>query len=719
MSTDEQDLVARELGTGDQELGAGGLSTGDQGLGGRSLSRGEPGLDAGVLSTGEQGIGVTGAGAGGQGLVVDGLSVAYDSAQVLYDVSFTVAPGETFGLVGESGCGKSTLAYALARHFAPGGRVLGGGVRLDGTDVLALGGRRLREWRASRLAFVHQDAAGSLDPTMRIGRQLAEVLRGRGLSRRESRERAVELLRTVRLPDPERLVDRYPHQLSGGQQQRVVIAAALAVQPRLLILDEPTTGLDASVEHEVLGLLKELRGRLNAAVVFVSHDLGLIGRMCDRVGVLYAGRLVETGRVGEVLVAPAHPYTAGLLAAVPVLGVTRRQRPLRPLPGRLPLPGETTAGCTFAPRCALAEDACRATEPVLDVEAVPGRAVRCLHPGEATVEVGTQGGGERPIDKPAVLVEVRGLVRKFGHTTAVDHVDLTIREGEVLGLVGESGSGKTTLARAVAGLAPDGAGTLRLRGEPLPAHLARREARLRPRIQMVFQNPDASLNPSHTVRTVLRRALATLGDASDASLDALLDRARIDADLLGRRPAQLSGGQKQRVSIARGFAGRPDLVICDEPVSALDVSVQAAVLEVLADQRDRTGTSYLFISHDLAVVGHLADRIAVMYRGVIVEQGPAADVLGGPSHPYTALLVEAAARPVVTSLPETPDSAPAGPSGCRFADRCTRRIAGLCADVPPPDRDLGAGHVVRCHLDPSDLPAGIPYSAALSVSDPL
>ncbi|MFE5033763.1 dipeptide ABC transporter ATP-binding protein [Streptomyces sp. NPDC056683] len=682
------------------------------------------------MSTDEQELAVEGAGPDGQGLVVAGLSVAYDSAQVLYDVSFSVGPGEIFGLVGESGCGKSTLAYALARHFAPGGRVLGGGVRLDGTDVLGLSGKRLREWRASRLAFVHQDAAGSLDPTMRIGRQLAEVLRGRGLSHRESAERAVELLRTVRLPDPQRLVRRYPHQLSGGQQQRVVIAAALAVQPRLLVLDEPTTGLDASVEHEVLGLLKELRGRLNAAVVFVSHDLGLIGRMCNRVGVLYAGRLVETGRVGEVLAAPAHPYTTGLLAAVPVLGVTRQERPLRPLPGRLPLPGETATGCSFAPRCALAEDACRAAEPALDTEAVPGRSVRCLHPVEATqevgtaevgtVEAGTSAGSERSGRTPAALVEVRGLVRKFGHTVAVDHVDLTIREGEVLGLVGESGSGKTTLARAVAGLAPDGEGTLRLRGAPLPAGLARRDPSLRPCIQMVFQNPDASLNPSHTVRTVLRRSLATLADPSGPSLDALLDRTRIDADLLDRRPARLSGGQKQRVSIARSFAGRPDLVICDEPVSALDVSVQAAVLEVLADQRDRTGTSYLFISHDLAVVGHLADRIAVMYRGVIVEEGPAADVLHGPSHPYTALLVEAAARPVVTGPPpEEPGQVPARPSGCRFADRCTRRIAGLCEDVPPPERGLGGGHFVRCHLASSDLPAGIPATAAPRVADPL
>ncbi|MER6466713.1 ABC transporter ATP-binding protein [Streptomyces sp. NPDC001228] len=656
-----------------------------------------------------------------QGLVVEGLSTAYDTGQVLHDVSFTVAPGEIFGLVGESGCGKSTLAYALARHFAPGGRVLGGGVRLDGTDVLALHGRSLREWRASRLAFVHQDAAGSLDPTMRIGRQLAEVLCGRGLTRRDRARRAVDLLRTVRLPDPERLVHRYPHQLSGGQQQRVVIAAALAVQPRLLILDEPTTGLDASVEHEVLGLLMELRGRLNAAVVFVSHDLGLIGRMCDRVGVLYAGRLVETGRVGEVLAAPAHPYTAGLLAAVPVLGATRSERPLLPLPGRLPLPAETTIGCAFAPRCALAEDACRTAEPPLDAAAVPGRTVRCLHPGRAAAAADTAALPEPPGTprEATALIEVRGLVRTFGSTVAVDHVDLTVREGEVLGLVGESGSGKTTLARAVAGLAADGEGSLRLRGTPLPARLARRDPGQRPRIQMVFQNPDASLNPSHTVRTILRRALATLADPTATSPAALLDRVRLDIDLLDRRPDRLSGGQKQRVSIARGFAGRPDLVICDEPVSALDAGVQAAILEVLAGQRDRTGTSYLFISHDLAVVGYLADRVAVMYRGVIVEEGPAADVLRGPSHPYTALLVEAATRPVASGTPDAADTAPARPGGCRFADRCTRRIDGLCADVPPPERDLGAGHVVRCHLDPSDLPTGIPATAVLGAADPL
>ncbi|MFD7003549.1 dipeptide ABC transporter ATP-binding protein [Streptomyces mirabilis] len=649
------------------------------------------------------------------GLSVKGLSVAYGPAQVLHDVSFSVAPGEIFGLVGESGCGKTTLAYALARHLPPGGRLLGGTVRVDGTDLLALGPKELRRWRAGSLAFVHQDAAGALDPTMRVGKQLAEILRHRGLSRAHAAARTVELLRRVRLPRPEAIVRRYPHQLSGGQQQRVVIAAALAVEPRLLVLDEPTTGLDASVEHEVLTLLAELRTELRAAVVFVSHDLGLVGRMCDRVGVLYAGRLVEAGKTGSVLEAPAHPYTAALLGAVPLFGTTRRTRPLHAVPGRLPLPGESGGGCAFAPRCALAEDACRAGEPALDRDTLPGREVRCLHPGQATVRSAIPAPVPVPVPSPVsapdddrpVLLEVRGLVRAFGRTSAVDHVDLTVREGEVLGLVGESGSGKTTLARAIAGLGPGGEGTIRLRGKDLPPQVARRGPEARRRVQMVFQNPDATLNPSHTVRTVLTRALTTLAGAAEAAaMDALTERTRIDSDLLESRPARLSGGQKQRVAIARSFAGHPDLVVCDEPVSALDVSVQAAVLELLAEQRDRTGTSYLFISHDLAVVGYLADRIAVMYRGTVVEEGPAPDVLRGPSHPYTATLVEAASRSVDTAAPTSPEPLqPHDGDGCRFADRCTRRVEGLCERVAPPERDLGRGHVIRCHLDIEALPA--------------
>ena len=682
------------------------------------------------------------------GLEVRGLSVGYESpdgpdgvAQVLHDVSFSVAPGEIFGLVGESGCGKSTLAYALAHHLAPGGRVLGGTLRVDGTDVLALGERELRRWRADRLAFVHQDAAGSLDPTMRIGAQLGEILRGRGLSRAEASARTVELLRQVRLPDPETLARRYPHQLSGGQQQRVGIAAALAVEPRLLVLDEPTTGLDASVEHDVLSLLVELRGQLSAAVVFVSHDLTLVGRLCDRVGVLYAGRLVEAGGVGPVLDAPAHPYTAALLETVPRLGVNRAERRLRPIPGRLPRLGAAEPGCSFAPRCPRARDDCRAAEPGLvpygESAESAERLVRCLHPGPSADggpadvpgrPAEGRGDGEAAVAERPVLLEVRGLVRGYGRTIAVDHVDLTIRQGEVLGLVGESGSGKTTLARAVAGLGPGGAGELRLREQKLPALLARRSAAQRRRVQMVFQNPDATLNPSHTVRTVLTRALATLaGPDGPAPLERLTERTRVDPELLDRLPAQLSGGQKQRVAIARSFAGEPDLVVCDEPVSSLDASVQASVVELLAEQRDRAGTSYLFISHDLAVVGYLADRIAVMYRGSVVESGPAAEVLRGPSHPYTSVLVAAASRlpgPADTAARPVPQPVlqpVAGPAssagGCRFADRCPYRIDGLCAQTTPPDRTVAPGHTVRCHLDVPALPVWSAAPVGVGASD--
>ncbi|HET8661562.1 MAG TPA: ABC transporter ATP-binding protein [Micromonosporaceae bacterium] len=659
------------------------------------------------------------------GLVVDGLSVAYPAGPVLHDIRLAVRPGETFGLVGESGCGKTTLGYLLGGHLEAGGRVLGGRVLVDGVDVLALRPAALRRWRASHVAFVHQEAASSLDPTMRVGRQVAHVLRAQGLPRQAVAARARELLSRVRLPDVDALARRYPHQLSGGQQQRVVIACALATRPRLLVLDEPTTGLDASVQHEVLGLLTGLATELATAVVLVSHDLPLVGQACDRVGVLYAGRLVEVGPVGEVLAAPAHPYTVALLDSAPTLGVPRAARPLATIPGRPPRPGETGAGCRFAPRCPAAVDACRSAEPAL-AELAPagaalvpsgGHAVRCLRPGA----VGRAAPGARPAPagRPGpVLLQVRGLTRRYGRTVALDNVDLTIHHGEVVGLVGESGSGKTTLARAVVGLGPPGEGDVLLDGQELPARVTQRSRQLRRRVQMVFQNPDTTLNPEHRVRHILHRAIRTLRGHDD--VPALARRAQLDDDLLDCLPARLSGGQKQRVAIARSFAGSPSLVVCDEPVSALDVSVQAGVLETLARQRDRTGTSYLFISHDLAVVGYLADRVAVLYRGVLVEQGPAGQVLAGPHHPYTARLVAATAP--TAAAPAFVEPAPVDPAGdgpgCRYASRCPYRIAGRCDRVAPPAVALDDGHLVRCHLDPASLPSaawlapGSPAAAA-------
>ncbi|WP_182879224.1 ABC transporter ATP-binding protein [Microbispora sp. H10949] len=645
------------------------------------------------------------------GLEVEDLSVAYGGKAAVRGVSFTVAPGQTYGLVGESGCGKTTVGRALGGQVARGGAITSGRIGVDGVDVLGLPPAGLRRWRAAALAVVHQEASASLDPTMRVGTQLAQALRARGRDRRE----VPALLERVRLPDPRAIARRYPHQLSGGQQQRVVIAAALAARPRLLVLDEPTTGLDATVEREILELIGELRVELAAAVVLISHDLDLVGRLCDRVGVLYAGRLVEEGPAEAVLREPAHPYPAALLAGTPRLGRTRRTHPLTSIPGHPPVPGEELAGCPFAQRCPQADTVCHSTAPALS-EAVPATAdvpepraasglvalhrVSCHHPGQARRPEPRPRPAQRQSaeTEPAVpesgpLLEIRGLTRRYGRTVAVDGVDLVIRRGEVVGLVGESGSGKTTLARAVAGLAGPGPGTITLHGGPLHPSVTRRDPGQRRAVQMVFQNPYASLNPSHTVRTILARAARSLGGTRDPAV--LAGEAGLDAHILDARPDRLSGGQRQRVAIARAFAGEPDLVVCDEPVSALDVSVQAGVLRLLDDRQRAAGTSYLFISHDLAVVGYLADRIAVMYQGRIVEQGPAGQVLHGPHHPYTALLV-GSRRP-------GPPGRVSG-TGCPFAGTCPSRIDGLCDTSAPPARDLGQEHVVRCHLDPGRLP---------------
>ncbi|MGW4643275.1 dipeptide ABC transporter ATP-binding protein [Sphaerisporangium sp. NPDC004334] len=662
------------------------------------------------------------------GLRVEGLRVAYETArgraEAVSGVSFEVAAGETYGLVGESGCGKTTLGRALGRYLPRGGSITGGRVEVDGTDVLGLTTDGLRRWRGSSLAVVHQEAGSALDPTMRIGAQLAEALRLQGRTRAEARREATRLLERVMLPDPAAIARRYPHQLSGGQQQRVVIAAALAARPRLLILDEPTTGLDATVRHEILGLIGALRADLAAAIVLISHDLAMVGRLCDRVGVLYAGRLIEQGPAAEVLATPRHPYTAALIAAVPRFGRTWRDRPLAAITGRPPAPGENGAGCAFAPRCPHADETCRARRPALEAAGVhdarTGRSVRCHHAAELIgrldpAEEGQDPAGDRGAPaRPGVggpLLEIRALTRRHAGIPVLRDVDLTIGHGEVLGLVGESGSGKTTLARAVVGLGPEGSGTIRLDGRELPAAVGRRDAGALRRIQMVFQNPDASLNPSHTVRTVLARALRSL--RGGLTPEGLAVRAGLGEHLLDSRTDRLSGGQKQRVAIARAFAGEPDLVVCDEPVSALDVSVQAEVLRLLADQRRRTGTSYLFISHDLAVVGYLADRIAVMYRGRILEQGPAADVLAGPHHPYTASLVTASEASLGASgTAAAGDPAAPGPAGCRFAHRCPLRVDGLCEKEEPPVLALGGDHAVRCHLDVAELPrSGVPVAA--------
>jgi len=644
-------------------------------------------------------------------LDVERLSVAYRPGgrlrPVLRDVSLHIRAGETYGLVGESGCGKSTLAMAVMRYLGPTGAVTGGGIRVDGEDVLALDRRALRHWRGARAAAVYQEPGRALNPTMRVGEQVAEVLRYHAhATRAEAEARARDLLGRVSLADPAAIARRWPHELSGGQQQRIVLAMALAGRPRLLILDEPTTGLDVTVEAEVLDVVRDLRNELAGAVLFISHNLALIGESCDRVGVLYAGRLVEEGPVGDVLARPRHPYTAALLGCVPPLGATKHGGQLRPIPGALPAPGSLDGGCPFAPRCDRAGPECVTEAPPLrPIDG--GRRVACWRPVDSA-PVPISGPAAVPPGPPAAkavrdeLISLRDVTVAYHRTVAAADVDLAIGRGEAVGLVGESGSGKTTLGRALLGLVTPTSGEVWLDGRRLPAALGSRDDATIRRLQMVFQSPDSTLNPRLSVRTTLQRAITRLG--GQRTVEELADSVQLSAVQLDQHPDALSGGLKQRVAIARAFAGRPDLVVCDEPVSALDVSVQAGILQLLARLQREQDVAYLFISHDLAVTRYLADRIAVMYRGRLVEVGPAAAVFAPPHHPYTDVLLAA-----VPAIGRPRRRLPAGATslsaamGCPLADRCPLAVPGLCDRDAPPWRQLAPGHQVRCHLDAGGL----------------
>jgi peptide/nickel transport system ATP-binding protein len=645
---------------------------------------------------------------------------------ILRNIDLAIGRGETIGLVGESGCGKSTLALAMMGYLKSGLHVLEGDSLFRGRNVFDMGTRALEDIRGGELALIPQNAGQSLTPTSRIGRQIDESVKlHTRLVREQRRERVIELLLQVRLPQPEELLKRYPHELSGGQQQRAAIAMALAGEPDVLLLDEPTTGLDVTTQAHILELLRDLAAETGTAMVYVSHDLGAIARVSDRIAVMYAGELVLEGPARQVLKQPAHPYARGLLLSIP-----RLKEAVVPasMPGRPPLPGGAGQGCGFADRCPMAEQRCRDKRPTLEPTTTQ-EFVRChfherveqLPPPEPPKRPDRSGRDETDsilqfndvaisYAKPGIVDQILG--RQPNVTPTINEIDLTIRQGETFGLVGESGSGKSTILRAIAGLLPPQSGTITYEeAESLNTSVEERSNDLLRCVQLIFQNPDASLNPRHTVAEILAQPLKLYfglgGDELRERSVALLEQVRLRVDYLERLPSQLSGGEKQRVAVARAFAAEPKLVLCDEVTSALDVSVQAAVLDLLIQLQVDQGTTYVFVSHDLAVVRALADRVAVLYQGRLCEMGPSENVYRFPSHPYTEVLLGAVLEPDPDAEPtlaadDVADLFPP-PKGCPFQRRCPRKIGDICDDETPPWRPAEFGHAIRCHIPLDEL----------------
>ena len=676
-------------------------------------------------------------------LEINDLSVAYKirGGEILAvrNISYNINPGEVFAVVGESGCGKSTVAWAVTNFLGNNGYVKNGSIKLEGRELVNLEKKELNKLRGNKFSMVYQDPMQSLNPSLKIGLQMREVLKYHSnMSPKKIEDRCLDMLNRVHMPDPRNVMRRYPHQISGGQQQRVIIAMSLLTNPTLLIMDEPTTALDVTVEAAVLDLIQELCVEFNTSIMFITHNLGVVARIASKVGVMYAGELVEEGSVQNVFELPRHPYTQGLMRCVPKLGSSKTSSVLHPIQGRVPHPSKRSKACVFNPRCDYKTELCETKRPILS-DAGNGTRVRCHLKDNIGVtalkaeQISVPSGKTDSLSDSPVILEVEelktyypkaksGKLKEFfsrekKYVKALEKASFKVEKGKTLGIVGESGCGKSTLLKTIIGLEKASNGKIRFFDQDVTARIEKRNVELVREMQMVFQNPDSTLNPAYSVgsqiaRPMLRFNKVPVFQVREETIK-LLKLMRLGAGYYDRLPNQLSGGEKQRVGIARALASQPALLLCDEPVSALDVSVQAAIINLLIDIQEELNTTLVFISHDLSVVRFFADTICVMYLGNIMEVGSTEEICQPPFHPYTEALLSAVPIPDPKikqrqiRLEGTIPSAVNPPKGCSFNTRCPRRMMLADPDVcltPPPVQKQG-NHSICCHLSWEQLTA--------------
>jgi peptide/nickel transport system ATP-binding protein len=679
-------------------------------------------------------------------LLIENLYVSYSTrhgkTRVLRDLSLEIERDETYGVVGESGCGKTTLAFAIMKYLGRNGLVDSGKIIFNGEDLLPKSEREMQQIWGKKISMIYQDPTSALNPSVRIGKQISEVLETQNsLSKQEIKRKTVSILEKMQIADPHVIVNSYPHQLSGGMRQRICIGMALITNPDLLIMDEPTTNLDVTTEANILDMISDLRKEFDAAIVYISHNLGVVSKISDRVGIMYGGILVEEGTIEDVICRPQHPYTKSLLKSIPKIGADTLQAKLTPVAGSVLDLKHIPEGCVFQPRCSFSREICSQVEPSL-IQTKHGCKVRChrvsyIPQEEKTANRIAYGNRIRKtemdtstaVDKKSLLpiLELDGVKKYYAtHASwlalnadkrkikAVDGVSFSLNSGSTLGLVGESGCGKSTLIHTIIGLEDITEGEIEFQRLNINQTLGKRDSTVSNKIQIVFQDPTGTLNPKKTIQQTLFRPIRLTGASHTEALrrtEELLQAVDLGVDFLQRHPDQLSGGQKQRIAIARAFASNPELILCDEPTSSLDVSIQATLVNLLLDLQAKRGTAYLFISHDLSVVSFLSDAMAVMYLGRIVEIGPTYKILNPPYHPYTEALLSSIAIPDPTvkqkrvrltgSIPSARDV----PSGCRFNTRCPRKIGELCEKEEPPVKcvDESGEHKIYCHLPLEEL----------------